>query len=51
MNTENSNSCKTEESILKNHPLYQNREDDLLYRLMKENEELRSKLSKLEGVE
>jgi len=36
---------KTEESLLKNHPLYENRGDDVIYRLMKEIEELKQKLS------
>ena len=37
--------CKTEESLLKNHPLYENRGDDVINRLMKEIEELKQKLS------
>lgn len=41
----NDSSCKTEESLLKNHPLYENRGDDVIYRLMKEIEELKQKLS------
>ena len=36
---------KTEESLLKNHPLYENRGDDVINRLMKEIEELKQKLS------
>lgn len=44
-----SNSSKTEESPLKNHPLYENRGDDLVYKLRKEIEELRDKLSKLDN--
>ena len=40
------NSSKTEESSLKNHPLYENKGDDLVYRLQKEIEELKLELSK-----
>ena len=36
---------RTEESLLKNHPLYENRGDDVINRLMKEIEELKQKLS------
>lgn len=42
-----SNSYKTEESPLKNHPLYENRGDDLVYRLQKQIEELQLEISKL----
>jgi hypothetical protein len=41
------NSSKTDESPLKNHPLYENRGDDLVYRLQKEIEELKLELSKI----
>jgi hypothetical protein len=41
------NSSKTDESPLKNHPLYENRGDDLVYRLQKEIEELKIELSKV----
>lgn len=41
------NSSKTDESPLKNHPLYENKGDDLVYRLQKEIEELKNKISKL----
>jgi hypothetical protein len=41
-----SNSSKTEESPLKNHPLYENRGDDLIYRLEKQIEELKQELAK-----
>jgi hypothetical protein len=40
------NSFKTEESPLKNHPLYENRGDDLIYRLEKQIEELKQELAK-----
>jgi len=43
------NSCKTDESPLKNHPLYENRGDDLVYRLQKEIEELKLELSKVKS--
>ena len=39
------NSSKPDESPLKNHPLYENRGDDLVYRLQKEIEELEIELS------
>jgi hypothetical protein len=42
-----SNSSKTDESPLKNHPLYENRGDDLVYRLQKQIEELKLELSKI----
>jgi hypothetical protein len=42
-----SNSSKTDESPLKNHPLYGNRGDDLVYKLQKEIEELKLELSKV----
>lgn len=45
---ENSSS-KTDDSPLKDHPLYENRGDDLVYSLQKEIEELRDKLSKLDN--
>jgi hypothetical protein len=41
------NSSKTDESPLKNHPLYENRGDDLVYRLQKEIQELKLELSKI----
>ena len=41
------NSCKIEESPLKNHPLYENRGDDVIYRLKKEIEELKLELDKI----
>lgn len=40
------NSCKTEESPLKNHPLYENKGDDLVYKLQKDIEELKEQLSR-----
>jgi hypothetical protein len=40
------NSFKTEESPIKNHPLYENRGDDLIYRLEKQIEELKQELAK-----
>jgi hypothetical protein len=43
------NSSKTDESPLKNHPLYENRGDDLVYRLQKEIEELKIELSKVKS--
>jgi hypothetical protein len=43
------NSFKTDESPLKNHPLYENRGDDLVYRLQKEIEELKLELSKIKS--
>ncbi len=42
------NSSKTEESPLKNHPLYENRGDDLVFRLQKEIEQLKIELSKFD---
>jgi len=43
------NSSKTDESPLKNHPLYENRGDDLVYRLQKEIEELKLELNKVKS--
>lgn len=43
------NSSKTDESPVKNHPLYENRGDDLVYRLQKEIEELKIELSKVKS--
>jgi hypothetical protein len=48
MDMEN-NSSKTDESPLKNHPLYENRGDDLVYKLQKEIEELKLELSKVKS--
>ena len=45
------NSSKTDESPLKNHPLYENRGDDLVYRLQKEIEELKLELGKVKCFE
>jgi len=39
------NFSKTDESPLKNHPLYENRGDDLVYKLQKEIQELKLELS------
>lgn len=46
------NSYKTEESPLKNHPLYENREGDLYYTisvLQKQIEELNNQIKKLQS--
>jgi hypothetical protein len=43
------NSSKTDESPLKNHPLYENRGDDLVYILQKQIEELKLELSKVKS--
>ena len=45
----NDSFCKTEESLLKNHPLYENRGDDVIYRLMKEIEELKQTTAEVES--
>jgi|694.fasta_scaffold04384_10 hypothetical protein len=44
MSTENNSSKIEKESPLKNHPLYENTGDDLVYRLLKEIQELKCKL-------
>lgn len=41
MSTENNSSKTEQESPFKNHPLYENTGDDLVYRLLKEIQELR----------
>jgi len=41
------NSSKINESPLKNHPLYENKGDDLVYKLQKQIEELKNEISKL----
>lgn len=43
---ENSSS-KTDDSPLKNHPLYENRGDDLVYRLQKQIEKLKLELDNI----
>lgn len=44
-----SNSSKTDDSPLKNHPLYENRGDDLVYILQKQIQELEQKISQLDN--
>jgi hypothetical protein len=44
------NSSKTDESPLKNHPLYENRGDDLVYRLQKQIEELQLELNTIKKL-
>lgn len=44
MSTENNSSKTEQESPFKNHPLYENTGDDLVYRLLKEIQELKCKL-------
>jgi len=43
------NFSKTEDSPLKNHPLYENRGDDFVYKLKQQIEELKIELSKFNG--
>lgn len=43
------NSCKTEDSLLKNHPLYENKGDDLVYALQKQIEQLNLQISELKN--
>jgi hypothetical protein len=44
------NSSKTDESPLKNHPLYENKGDDLVYRLQKQIEELQLELNTIKKL-